>query len=163
MVQHGRPHEHGWVAGNLRQPQRGSRIWRPPEMRLKSQASARWMQLSRWWPVVPWRWNDSEENLFQLTWIATTNIRICRSREARASQAPSMVSAVSLELLHEIGYPSVEDALACPDEGLPDGAEEMGLAGAGIADGDEIGAGLDPVAGGRPVPRSWLAACRTGP
>ena len=31
---------------------------------------------------------------------------------------------------------------------MADGAEEMGLAGAAVADGDQVGAGLDPVAGG---------------
>lgn len=59
------------------------------------------------------------------------------------------IAASGLEPLHDVGGAGVEDALAGFDKGVADGAEDMGFAGAGVADGDEIGAGLDPVPGGQ--------------
>ena len=58
------------------------------------------------------------------------------------------IAAGGLELLYEIGGAGVEDAPTGFDEGVADGAEEVRLACARVADGDEVGAGLDPVAGG---------------
>lgn len=58
------------------------------------------------------------------------------------------VAAGGLELLREIGGAGVEDAPADFDERVGDCAEDVGLSGAAVADGDQVGAGLDPVAGG---------------
>ena len=58
------------------------------------------------------------------------------------------VAPRGLELLNEISGSGVEDAPTGFDESVADGAEEVRLACARVADGDEVGAGLDPVAGG---------------
>ena len=58
------------------------------------------------------------------------------------------VAAGGLELLHEIGGSVVEDAEAGLDQGVSDGAEDVRLAGAAVADGDQVGAAVDPVSGG---------------
>ena len=63
------------------------------------------------------------------------------------------IAAGGLEPLHQIGGAGIEHAPAGLDEALADSAEQMilyrylRLAGARVADGDEVGAGLDPVAG----------------
>jgi hypothetical protein len=58
------------------------------------------------------------------------------------------VAARGLELLHEVGGAGVEDAKAGLDQGMADGAQDVGLAGTAVADGNEIGAAVDPVTGG---------------
>ena len=76
--------------------------------------------------------------------------------ELRERGLERKIAAGGLELLHDVGGAGVEHTPASLDEGMADSAEEMGLAGAGIADSDEVGAGLDPVTGGEcldPGPR----------
>ena len=53
----------------------------------------------------------------------------------------SQVTPGGLQPLHEVCGAGVEDAASGLDEGVGDGAEEVGLAGARVADGDEI---IDP-------------------
>ena len=53
-----------------------------------------------------------------------------------------------LKSLHEVGCSAVKDAVSGLDEGMADSAEDMGLAGAGVSDGDEVGPGFEPVPGG---------------
>ena len=55
------------------------------------------------------------------------------------------VAAGGLKLLHDVGCAGVEDAPAGFDKGMPDGAQDVGLACARVADGDEVCAGLDPI------------------
>ncbi len=59
----------------------------------------------------------------------------------------SEIAAGGLELLHDVGGGAIEDALPGLDQGMTDAAEDMGFSCAGVADGDEVRAGLDPVSG----------------
>ena len=52
-----------------------------------------------------------------------------------------------LKPLHEIAGAGVEHAVSRFDQGMADCAEDMRLARAGIADGDQVAAALQPVAG----------------
>jgi len=66
----------------------------------------------------------------------------------RGLEGEGEVAAGGLQPLHEVRGSRVKDAMAGFDEGMADGADEVGLAGTGVADGDEFGAGLELIAGG---------------
>ena len=66
------------------------------------------------------------------------------------------VAAGDLQLLHQIAGASVKDAVPGFDQSMADGAQNMGLAGAGISDGNEIAAAIQPVACGQSLhPCTW--------
>jgi hypothetical protein len=57
------------------------------------------------------------------------------------------VASGRLETLHEIRGARIEDTIPRLDEGVTDGGQQMRLATAGITDGHDVAAGLDPVTG----------------
>ena len=58
-----------------------------------------------------------------------------------------MIAASGLQLLHKIAGSAVKDAVPGFDQGMADGAQNIRFAGAGIADGDEVVAAVQPVTG----------------
>ena len=54
----------------------------------------------------------------------------------------------------ELDGASVEDAPAGLDQGMADGAPQVSLARARVADGDEVGAGFDPIPCSQRIPRT---------
>jgi hypothetical protein len=68
--------------------------------------------------------------------------------ESGARGIEGEVAAGGLELLHEIGGSGVEDTEASLDQGVTDSVEDVRLAGAAVADSDQVGAAVDPVSGG---------------
>ena len=56
------------------------------------------------------------------------------------------ITTGDLKLLHQIAGSGVEDAVPRLDQGMADGTQDVGLAGSGIADRDQVAATLKPVA-----------------
>jgi hypothetical protein len=59
------------------------------------------------------------------------------------------VAASGLQPLHKITRARIEETMGRLDQGMTDGGQQMRLAAVGIADGDEVVAGLDPIASGQ--------------
>jgi hypothetical protein len=67
--------------------------------------------------------------------------------ELGQSSLEYQISTCGLQSLDEIAGPSIEDPMACFDQGMTDGTENVGLARAGVANGDQVCAAVQPVSG----------------
>ena len=76
--------------------------------------------------------------------------------ELREGSFQNEVFSGDVKFLHQIGCPRVENPVPGFDERMADGAEDVRLAGTGVANGNQIGPGIEPVAGGERLgPGLW--------